>query len=854
MIPVRLVMRNFLSYGEPEPIDFTKFDVACLTGDNGVGKSAFLDAISWALFGAARGCENGQNQDRLIRDRADEATVDFTFTLGDATYRIVRRRTKTKGDVGFMIADGDEWTNIAGETIRETEARISSTLRMDYDTFTASAFFVQGRAEDFLARMKAEQRKEVFASLLDLGVYETLEEKARERARQAETRRVEAATRIERLTTETEDAAIIRAELEAVAARTTELGERAAEAEATVGRIRDELAALGALKAEAEGATKLIATLDADKRRTEALAASRRAELTELDGLLTRIDEIGETYKELEGSRAAEEEARTAEREAAKLREREASIRAQITAEHDATQQRITEGTRTVAALRKERAQLERADAELAKVVSALEDVSDAPDALADARRQIAELRAEEARLAEAMRGLDARTAELEEHASILGRGGGECPVCGTSLDASHRKQAQTRLRADLRALASDRTKHASERDVVRKEMKRCAEDVARLTKADAERERLATTAETLRGRLERLPIVIADIDALQTQIDTDAKRLTDGIVAPALEAELTAISKQRSAIYDADAHDRLRARIEELRPAEELWLRVTHAAERRPVLDDEIRASDAHVAEIESQIAEHRRALAELEERLVDLPRKTEELRAADEALRAVQAEVHGAGVETARLEERLAAAERTAAELDAARTEELAAATESRRYGRLVQAFGRNGIPALVMDNVLPDLTEEANDLLGELSNYEMYVQFDLKRQTKTGKEKDTFDVRVHHAGGQPRDFAMFSGGEAFRIAFAVRLAMSKLLVRRAGARLETLVIDEGFGTQDPEGRERLISAIQLAQREFRKVLVITHLDDLKDAFATQIRVTKDDDRGSVLEVVGA
>jgi exonuclease SbcC len=125
-------------------------------------------------------------------------------------------------------------------------------------------------------------------------------------------------------------------------------------------------------------------------------------------------------------------------------------------------------------------------------------------------------------------------------------------------------------------------------------------------------------------------------------------------------------------------------------------------------------------------------------------------------------------------------------------------------------------------------------------------------MKRPTKAGKEKDTFDVLVHHGGGLPRDFAMFSGGEAFRIAFAVRLAMSKLLVRRAGAQLETLVIDEGFGTQDPEGRERLIEAINLARREFGKVLVITHLDELKDAFATQIRVTKDDKRGSVLDVV--
>jgi exonuclease SbcC len=108
----------------------------------------------------------------------------------------------------------------------------------------------------------------------------------------------------------------------------------------------------------------------------------------------------------------------------------------------------------------------------------------------------------------------------------------------------------------------------------------------------------------------------------------------------------------------------------------------------------------------------------------------------------------------------------------------------------------------------------------------------------------------VLVSYDGGV-RDFRMFSGGEAFRIAFAVRLGLSKLLVRRAGARLETLVIDEGFGTQDPTGRERLVEAIEVARREFAKVLVITHLDELKDVFGAQIRVSKDSVEGSRLDI---
>lgn len=222
MIPIRLELKDFLSYAEPEPLDFTSFDVACLSGDNGVGKSALLDAITWALFGTARGCEGGQNQDRLIRDGCMATMVDFTFSLGGATYRIVRRRSRTakgdtKGDVRFLVADGDVWKNIAAETLKATDAKISSVMRMDYPTFTASAFFLQGRSEDFLARMRPDERKEVFARLLDLGAYEQLEDAARLRAREAERSRQDAAARVGELESQTVDIRALEEELAEIA-------------------------------------------------------------------------------------------------------------------------------------------------------------------------------------------------------------------------------------------------------------------------------------------------------------------------------------------------------------------------------------------------------------------------------------------------------------------------------------------------------------------------------------------------------------------------------------------------------------------------------------------------------------
>ncbi|MGH2760251.1 MAG: AAA family ATPase, partial [Actinomycetota bacterium] len=236
MIPIRLTLKDFLSYADPDTIDFTGFDVACLSGENGAGKSALLDAVTWSVFGAARGCEGGQNQDRLIRDGSDEALVDFEFGLQDASFRVVRRRSRTgKSELRFLVGGDGAWRNIAGESLRETESRIAQTLRMDYKTFTASAFFIQSRAEDFLSRMRPEERKEVFARLLDLGVYEQLEDAARIKAREAAVRRTEHARRADEIAGRSEDVGSVESALgtcaQCVQQANAELDEAMAEVE-----------------------------------------------------------------------------------------------------------------------------------------------------------------------------------------------------------------------------------------------------------------------------------------------------------------------------------------------------------------------------------------------------------------------------------------------------------------------------------------------------------------------------------------------------------------------------------------------------------------------------------------------
>ncbi|MFC2027011.1 SbcC/MukB-like Walker B domain-containing protein, partial [Chloroflexota bacterium] len=168
---------------------------------------------------------------------------------------------------------------------------------------------------------------------------------------------------------------------------------------------------------------------------------------------------------------------------------------------------------------------------------------------------------------------------------------------------------------------------------------------------------------------------------------------------------------------------------------------------------------------------------------------------------------------------------------------------------YNALALAFGKKGIQAMLIEMALPEIEVEANRLLGRMTDNRMHVRIEAQRQSRKGEPIETLDINISDELGT-RNYEMFSGGEAFRIDFAIRIALSQLLAKRAGTPLPTLIIDEGFGTQDSAGIEKLKEAINSIKDSFDKIIVITHMEELKDAFPTRINVVKTAE-GSTLEV---
>src|SRR5438105_15493481 len=182
MIPVRLRLHNFMCYRGEATLDLSGIQLACLAGDNGHGKSALLDALTYALWGETR----ARREEDLITLGTDEMEVELEFLLGDDRYRVIRKRSKRGRTRAYASAlelqqwDGEGFQAQTGTGARETQARIISLLRMSYDTFINSAFLLQGRADEF-ARKAAGERKQVLGEILGLSAYDDYEQKARER-------------------------------------------------------------------------------------------------------------------------------------------------------------------------------------------------------------------------------------------------------------------------------------------------------------------------------------------------------------------------------------------------------------------------------------------------------------------------------------------------------------------------------------------------------------------------------------------------------------------------------------------------------------------------------------------------
>ena len=163
---------------------------------------------------------------------------------------------------------------------------------------------------------------------------------------------------------------------------------------------------------------------------------------------------------------------------------------------------------------------------------------------------------------------------------------------------------------------------------------------------------------------------------------------------------------------------------------------------------------------------------------------------------------------------------------------------------YGELLEAFSPKGIRYHILRKAIRELEIESNKILPVLSHGNLRIRFQTKKEIQKSKkgnqEKLVFDAFIND-GEKELPFAGYSGGEQFRISFVIRVALSNLLLKRANADLQFLVIDEAISPLDQAGIEMIIPTINELQSYFKIILVITHRSEVKQYFDEIITVKR-------------
>lgn len=853
MIPIHLRVAGFLSYRDPIELDFNTFDLACISGANGAGKSALLDAITWVLFGEAR----GKSSDIInLHPDVKSAEVGLTFQHEENVYRVQRTLPRNKSTIlEFQIRNSSGWRPLTEKTTRDTQARIEQTLRLDYDTFVNASFFLQGRADQF-TQQNASKRKDVLSNILGLEVWEEYKNRTAEKRKSIEREVDEIEWRL----------AEINAELGEEESRKTRL----AELESTLARLSAARAAqdtilenirknAALLENQRETVEKLHAFLERSRLALsglEARLADKEADRDSYADLVNRSQEVESAYKAWQKlRRELEEWDKTAsqfhehDKERTPLLEKIAAEKAKLEEEKRLLSVEEEAINDQQSAIRHLQQQIEKAEDLLKDTETKVAERAQLENERNAARERQAERKAENEALKADMNQLKERIDSLESAKGV------DCPLCGQELTAEHRKTTLEKLEAEGREKGDRFRANKLETENLRGQLANVELRITKLSSAEDDRVRYASEVSQLTERMERLHgLVEAWESAGRKRLKEAQRALESAKYAVDEQKQLAKIDKQLAKLgYDAAAHDQARQAEIQGRSVDEEHSNLRSAREVSKQIESEIANLRSEVenrkTEIQNVEEDYYSAKASLdsaESQAPDLDEAEREMFRLREEENQVRSELGGAQQKV----DVLAIQRARKADLQK-ECEELQ--RQISRHKTLERAFGKDGVPALLIEQALPQIESRTNDLLERLSDGQMSVRFVTQAEYKDKKRDDlreTLDIQISDSAGV-RNYEMYSGGEAFRVNFAIRLALSEVLSQRKGARLQTLVIDEGFGSQDARGRQRLIEAINLVKDDFAKILVITHLDELKDAFPTRIEVEKTE-RGSTVQVI--
>ena len=915
MRPIRLTMSGFGPYAGTTVLDMTQLGekgLYLITGDTGAGKTTIFDAIAFALYGEP----SGQNRDAaMLRSKyaaADTPTeVELEFSYGGKVYKIKRNpryeRAAKRGDGVAVQAPGAELTFPDGRVVtkaKEVTAAVEEILGVDRNQFSQIAMIAQGDFQKLLLS-PTEERKKIFQKIFHTERFEVLQERLKKRAAEAEREcgllQSGIQGQIQSIQWAEDSAYGERAEraaegrltpVEAAALLNELLKEdtaAAAEGKALLAKAEEELAQVNQRLGQARELEQAKAALEQarkdfekEKEKGETLrqalaeaeaegvqAETWKAEQQRLRMYLPMYEELAQRAEAL----AAQEKDYTKKGKQKAACEEGLERLEQGLAKAKEELERLKDTGEAVLRLEGEKKELEQKKQrleELEKETSAYKRLRSSLEQAQQVYGQAKEAEEEKNAVFQTM-----QKAFLDEQAGVLAEGleeGRPCPVCGS---LHHPQPARLSQNAPSEAELEQAEKAAKKAGDA---MKKASEAAGLLAGQEKEkREMLEQRSRELLPEGESLAQVLAQTKAW-------------------LEEKESLLAEERKRAQRRD-------RIQELMPQKE---------KERDQLTAEKSALEVALGTLAGQIAGGREEADALKKKLpfperekaqeqIDVFEK--QLLAYGQRLSGAQKAYEGSREAADKLQGEIQAHESRLAAAPAVETEREKEKQQALMEQKQTLSDGITRISHRLMENKkaletiqknagalmekeamyarLKSLSDTANGtLIGkEKIKLETYVQmtffdriigransrfmimsggqYELKRrqeaqnnQSQSGLELDVVD----HYNGTERSVRTLSGGESFQASLSLALGLSDEIQSMAGGiRLDTMFVDEGFGTLDEEALRQAVKALSDLTEGNRLVGIISHVAELKERIDKQIQVKKERTGGSRAVIVG-
>ncbi len=868
MKPVKLTMSAFGPYAHKQVLDFTclgNHTLFLICGPTGAGKSTILDAMCYALYGRTSGdVRTGENMRSSYAGLEEETFVEFDFALGGKYYRVHRspaqlaRRKRGPSDKPVEKAGKAVFSEIddKGNVVRQiaskgVEQRVEELIGIGVEQFRQIILLPQG---DFRRLLLADstERQDIMQELFGTMRYGLIENRLREEVSQLKGQAEQAHSQVQTLlaSRHAENRGQLQLMMDEAGKKIKQLEEeqkkKERENEEFI-RHHNEASRLAESFSRLEQAVKRAQELN----KQEGEMAQKRADLKKIDAAIALNGDrealvtlyMNRKTKENDLARAEKEqkEARDGWENAEKQFE-------QLEQERPQQQARINR----LAALEALKPDVdsfisasqsyEKVSGQLTNLEKTLKERTDRQEAVE--KTAVTARKVEHALTESFIRG----------QASFLAEGlqdGMPCPVCGSLHHPEPAVSAENQVtREDVdkartaaeqaEKTAGDGRKHLQEfkekeymplRDKANK-AKNLLEELGR--KVD----KTYRTPGVLNLEIGKLSKAITDFDNRSRTADT------------ARQEQKIQLEKQNTTVLE------IRKNLESLSRdyqqglqtfTEKVRAQGFQSLEEQKRYHDRIGEKDSLTQELESHGADRKmQAETENKEKTFIGDRSKPDMEQWNSRNRQITEEIKALASQKGTLEEQEKAQKEAAEQIDAL----TASGAELDRTYRVVgglydvirgQETGIN-LERFVLGALLDDVTRKANIRLSVMSGGRYQLQRALGERADARK-KAGLDLEVMDSyTGKARPASTLSGGETFLASLSLALGLADVVQEYAGGvRLDSMFIDEGFGSLDQETLDLALKTLAGLQGQNRLIGIISHVSELEERITTRLRVDR-------------